>query len=273
MSDNDWLTERAIKIALEKFKSGGRPERERKPIIDALPWSPDFGPHVCIRCYGAGFMVNRDERNYGQLIPCDGCEKVKTARLPRCWKVSGMNITVPNPPRFNTFEPYTDEAKAVISAVATFLRNPSGWLTLHGSSGTGKSHTLEAIARYFLTTNVPCVYITSTNLWEYLGGVARGEHEAVDYAEHYRWIVDLPALVIDEMNLERSSDFVFKTRRGLLDARYRAALNGQSVTVLASNDAPATWQDAAVGDRALDSRFVAIHSGTKSYRQVKREQA
>jgi hypothetical protein len=47
-------------------------------------------------------------------------------------------------------------------------------------------------------------------------------------------------------------------------------LNGGSVTVLASNDAPERWQDGAIADRALDSRFRHVFTGTRSYRQVKR---
>jgi hypothetical protein len=107
-------------------------------------------------------------------------------------------------------------------------------------------------------------------LWEYLGGVERGKHDDIDYAERFKWLRDLPALVIDELNVEKSSEFVFRTRRSLLDWRYRAALDGRSITVLASNDAPEAWQDSAIADRALDGRFVAVDTGKTSYRRIKR---
>lgn len=245
---------------------------ERRPILDALPWSPDFGPHICERCYGAGWMVDRSGDGGRQLVACTTCDKAKGRMITRCWKVGSMNIADPRPPTLAGFEPYTPEAGEVIAAVGAFIRSRFGWLTLYGGTGTGKSHALEAIARYLLVTNVPTVYITSTALWEYLGGVARGEHDDVDYAERFRWFCELPGLAIDELNLEKSTDFVFRTRRSLLDHRYRAALAGQSVTVLASNDAPAVWSDSAVADRALDTRFVSVFTGTKSYRQVQREQ-
>jgi DNA replication protein DnaC len=272
MTDEERTYQQGLKTAREKFELAGRQPRERKPIVDALPWSPDFGPHICPRCNGAGWLVSRDERNYGEMRPCENCDKANTQMIARCWKVSSMHITDAAPPRLNTFEPYTPEAEQVLAAMKAFIARPFGWLTLYGGTGTGKSHALEAIARYLLTTKVATVYITSTHLWEYLGGVARGEHEDVDYGERFRWLSEVPGLVVDELNLEKSTDFVFRTRRSLLDARYRSGLNSQAVTVIASNDAPDRWQDAAVADRALDTRFVAVFSGTKSYRQVKREQ-
>lgn len=247
------------------------PRPERKPILDALPWSADFGPHICARCYGAGWMVDRSGDGGGQLVACTSCDKIAGRLIARCWRVGSMNIADPNPPTLPGFTAYTPEAGDVIAAGAAFLRERFGWLTLHGGTGTGKSHAVEAIARYLLATNVPTVYITSTALWEYLGGVPRGEHDDVDYAERFRWFCELPGLAIDELNLEKSTDFVFKTRRNLLNQRYRAGMQGQSVTVLASNDAPDRWQDSAVADRALDSRFMSVFTGTKSYRQVIRE--
>lgn len=264
------LADQALQIALEKFKARGRPERERKPILTALPWSPDYGPHVCVRCYGAGFMVDRSVEGGGRLVACDGCERVNTERLPRCWSVSSMEIGDTNPRQLRSLEPYTPEAATVIADVGEFIRERSGWLTLHGGTGTGKSHAGEGIARYFLATRLPTLYIASIFLWEYLGGVERG-HEQVDYAERFRWVASLPALVLDELNAETSTPFVFKTRRALLDARYRSAQNGESVTVLISNDAPERWQDGVIADRAQDTRFRVVFTGTRSYRQVQRE--
>lgn len=270
MNDEQRLNEDAVKAALEKFKWTGRPARERKPILDRLPWSDDYGPHLCARCRGVGWLVKHNSTNYPELIACDACDTSQVANVARCWKVSSMKADTANPPSIDTFKPHTEAAAAVHRAASTFIRERFGWFTLYGAPGTGKSHVTESIARYLLTTKVPCLYTTSVNLWEYLGGVGRGEHDQVDYAERYRWVSELPALVIDEMNVEKSTEFVFKTRRSLLDTRYRAALDGRGVTVLASNDAPGAWQDAAIGDRALDTRFVAIDTGTVSYRRIKR---
>jgi hypothetical protein len=245
-------------------------KRERKPILNALPWSPGFGPHICPRCYGAGFMVDRSEASYGQLMACDGCDRASRQTIARCWAVSSMEVSDARPRVMRGLEAYTEEAGSVIAAVGAFVRDRSGWLTLTGGSGTGKSHALEAMARYFLDSGTPCVYIASVYLWEYLGGVARGEHDQADYGERFRWICGLPALMLDELNVETATPFILKTRRALLAHRYRAALNGESVTVLASNDAPERWQDGAIADRALDSRFRHVFTGTRSYRQVKR---
>lgn len=273
MSDElttDEVYAEAIKRAREKFEWSGKKQEKREPILDRLPWSDDYGPHICARCRGVGWLVKDNGTNYPELVACTSCDKAVTAEVARCWTASSMKADVPNAPSLRTFEPHNDVAAAVAQAASSFIRERSGWLTLYGAPGTGKSHIAEAIARYFLTTKVPCLFTSSVNLWEYLGGVGRGEHDTVDYAERFRWVRDLPALVIDEMNVEKSTEFVFKTRRSLLDYRYRAALDGRSVTVIASNDDPATWQDAAIGDRAMDTRFALVDTGTLSYRRIKR---
>jgi DNA replication protein DnaC len=263
----------AIKRAAEKFGQwdGGPQRQKRKPILDRLPFPDTYGPQICARCHGAGWMVDGSKNsNYPDLVKCESCDVVRTSEIARCWKVSSIKADDVKAPSIRTFEPHNAAADALLESAKGFVRKPFGWFTVYGSPGCGKTHITESIARYFLLTNTPTVFITSVYLWEYLGGVARGDHDQTDYAERFRWIRDLPALVIDEMNLEKSTEFVHKTRRTLLDARYKAALDGRGVTVLASNDAPLDWQDAAIGDRALDSRFVAIDAGTTSYRRIKR---
>lgn len=270
MTDKDWIAG-ALERAREKFEWSGRsPQHERKPILDRLPWSSDYGPHICPVCRGVGWLVkHRPDSNYPDLVACGSCDKAVTATIARCWKVSTLAADSANPPSLKHFESHNEAAAAAVKTVLAFYRNPWGWLTLTGSPGTGKSHLAESIARYFLLTNRPCVFTSSMFLWEYLGGVNNDQREDVDYAERFRWLSDLPALVIDEFNIEKSTEFVFKTRRTLLDYRYKAALDGRSVTVLASNDAPTVWQDAAIADRALDNRFVAVDTGTTSYRRIK----
>lgn len=271
MNDEQDIIRQAEQVGRGKFTWSGRPQRTRTPVVERLEWPDDYGPQICASCYGAGWMV--DHARGGELVMCENCDKAANAKIARCWKVGSLKADAPKVPSIATFEPHNATAEAVLKAVGRFIRQPHGWLTLYGTPGTGKSHMAESITRYFLTTKVPALYTTSVNLWEYLGGVARGEHDATDYAERYRWVSDLPVLVIDELNVEKSTDFVFRTRRSLLDHRYRVATGGigVGVTVLVSNDPPANWQDAAIGDRALDTRFVAIDTGTTSYRRIKRQ--
>ena len=239
--------------------------KKRDPITDTLPFSPSYHPDLCSVCLGVGFTVDRSEARYGELHACTSCNKQQSALLSRCWTVSTMEANVAAPPSIVSFIPHSPDSTAVAAAIKAFVRKPSGWITFWGSTGTGKSHITEALARHFLGTGMPCVFINATALWEYLGAVERGEHERVDYAERFRYLCDLPALIVDEINVEKSTDFVHKTRRSLFDHRYRAALDGKSVTVLASNDEPSTWADEKVGDRALDDNFVVVHTGTVSY--------
>lgn len=239
-----------------------------KTLLEVAPWTSDFGPHLCARCYGAGWMR---QGAGGALVSCRTCDRALSATIARCWKVGSLWVGDPNPPTMAHAVPYTPEADQVIEAVKVLVKQGSGFLALHGRTGTGKSHASEAIARHMLNIKRPALFITAHELFEYLGAVERHDGDEADYSERFRWVAALPGLVIDELNLETNSTFVSRIRRMLLDARWRQALAGQTLTVLASNDSPDKWPDGAIGDRIMKAPVMCIFTGTKSYRQVRRE--
>ena len=241
----------------------------QKPILDRLPWTPEYGPHICPQCYGAGWAVNRTGNS--DLFKCGACSVVDNHRIASCWTIGGLNIQDANPPTFGSFTPRDTASIALAQAARRFVKTPHGWLTMYGTTGGGKTHLAEAITRALLAKRVPALFMKSAHLWEYLGATYRNEGDDIDYPSRQRWVADVTVLVIDELNVESSSETVFKLRRMLLDHRYHnATVNQSGMTVLVSNDAPATWKDGAIADRATDTRFVCIECSKTSYRRVER---
>lgn len=247
--------------------------RERKPIVQRLPWSPAYGPHICPACYGAGWM--RDTKDTGRLEQCVTCNTVDQQQINRqltmCWDIGKIKPDTPNPLGFDTF-PQTDAAAAAsLRAAYEFARLAQGFFTLHGTYGGGKSGLGEAVTRSLLHRRRPCLFINASNLFEYLGAVQRTDTDDTDYAGRMTWCVSLSVLVIDELNMEGNSKAVADLRRSLIDARYRRALDGErSATMLISNTTPDNWHDQAVASRAQDSRFTCLESTTVDFRRIKR---
>lgn len=224
----------------------------------------DYGPHICSRCWGAGWM--RSEVELGTLIRCGDCDAVKNRQLGRCWALSNLKPGVPDAPTLRT--PHAGQ-EAMFDAARRFVQHPAGWLTLHGAWGAGKSYVAEAITRAMLRRKVPCALIRAPDLFVYLGAVERRPGDDTDFEGRMRHLCDLDVLVVDELGKETSSDAVIKLRTRLLDSRYRA----ERPTVLISNDAPAAWPDPAIASRASDTRFAVIAAPAIDYRRVARRPA
>lgn len=262
----------------EKFTwTPERPKVEKLPpafaVEHELHYAPDYGPHICSACNGAGWM--RDTGEIGQLVRCESCGTVSRQQLNRmlgrCWEMSGLNPSDPHAPTLIGYEMVDPAARSISVAARRFAALPKGWLTIYGTRGSGKTHIGEAIARTLLGRQEPCLFISSPKLWEYCGAVKRTENDDTDYAGRRRWVAELPCLIVDELNVERNTEAVAEYRQEVLNTRYTAAERGSGgATVLLSMFAPETWHEQALASRAQDSRFTCLAAPTGDYRKVKR---
>jgi DNA replication protein DnaC len=234
-----------------------------------LHFAADYGPHICARCWGGGWM--RSEAEPGTMVRCGDCNDATRRLIGRCWEVSRLNPSAADPPRLVGLVTPDAAAKAQVDAAKAFAQRPKGWLTLYGAWGSGKTHLAEAIARHLLHRKIGTVMLRAADLFVYLGATERREGEDVDYEGRLKWLQSVPVLVVDELGKERQTDAVINRRQRLLMSRFEQAERGEGgATVLVSNEAPEQWPDPALASRARDARFQCLKTTDVDFRRLAR---
>lgn len=253
----------------------------RLVAVDDEP--PPVQPDVCIYCGGTGWVryaVEYGHVDFGKARSCPSCHGADRLQLERCWRVSDLRPDDSAAPSLRAFTAHDAASRHMLAAARSFADTPCGWLTLHGNGkgrnergdgrwGAGKSHLGEAITRSLLARNVPALFITAPRLMTYAGAVYREPGDDTDYERRLQWLIDLPVLVVDEINKESRSEATERLRLQLFDARYVAAVREQGgATVLLSNDRPESWADPALASRAMDGRFTHVEVTPVDFRQA-----
>jgi DNA replication protein DnaC len=135
------------------------------------------------------------------------------------------------------------------------------WLFLYGSPGTGKTHLLAsafnqllATGRYPLYTLVPALL---DHVKEGLDAKDKGE-----YAARFKAVQEAPILILDDLGVEKRTDWSEEALFKLLDYRYRQELP----TAVASNALPAGLE-ARIASRLQDRALsVALLMAGPDYR-------
>jgi DNA replication protein DnaC len=166
-----------------------------------------------------------------------------------------------------------DGNRAMLAAARKMVSDPFGWLYIWGGPGNAKSEVLIAIVNELNRTgNGPAVYTKFTSLIEFMRD-AYSERKKKDsdpdvdmgYIARFERLKAVKVLAIDEMDKARETPFMQDFRFDFLDERYRAALAGQTITLFASNENPATLPEAA-WDRVRDGRFKVVENTAPSAR-------
>lgn len=131
----------------------------------------------------------------------------------------------------------TDENRAAYQAALDFVADPSGWLTLWGDYGRGKSHLLAAIRNDLMRVGVPALYTTAPEVTSALrNSVKSGRVE--------QFITDLRSfgvLLIDEVDQSDLKEWTREQVFRLFDNRWDNADN--LGTVLAMSGDPNRLDD------------------------------
>lgn len=208
----------------------------------------------CPVCAGAGFFVSAgaDGRAAG-LRRCPRCDNGLAAR-------SGLNeqelATTAASIKGNG-----DMFALLRWLVGDVLKAPAGWLTLWGAYGTAKTLTAQAIVAGAIRQNIPARFYHARQLED---GWFKDVHGDSSNGQLYR---EIPLLCIDEIDKANvTNDWVRKGLQELLDTRYRAALAGQSLTILICQVDPAGPMPGDIHSRMSDGRFWREWTGGKPNR-------
>jgi DNA replication protein DnaC len=121
-----------------------------------------------------------------------------------------------------------DMLRRALETCQCYAAQPAGWLYLFGTYGSGKSHLAAAIANH-CTQSMSVTYSTTATLWNWL----RAGYKEDCFNERLAALCNVDLLVLDDLNAERTTEFVDETLFTLINTRY----NHERHTILTSNEA------------------------------------
>jgi len=192
----------------------------------------------CEYCHGNGWFVN-SKRPGNDPIPC-----------PNKGKHSGaFQIT------WDKIDASGAVAKA-IKAVKETLQRGSGWVYLYGPPGRAKTMILKA-AQNDPAAGLRVVFTDMLKIMDNLRGAFDYEAGQTELRRRQQHWIDIPVLLIDEFDRFKQSEFTVERVYAIMDARYEGALIGKTVTIMASNAAPSTYEP-YLRSRLEDGRNIIV---------------
>lgn len=156
-----------------------------------------------------------------------------------------------------------DMAKQFVANWEEFRKNAMG-LLLWGNVGTGKSFIAGCIANALLDQGVPVMMTNFTRLLNKLTDMYSGDRNAyIDSLNSF------PLLIIDDLGVERNSEFAREQVFNIIDSRYRSQLPMLVTTNLTVDELknPADLTRARIYDRVLE-RCTAIKVNDQNIRKL-----
>ena len=200
-----------------------------------------FEPRCMCTCQTAAYEQREQERKQREFLD-------KVAR--------NRSVGLPDPElRQHTFENDFGYNSRQIKMARNFVENweefrkSSMGLLLWGDVGTGKSFIAGCIANALLDRGVPVMMTNFTRLLNKLTDLYSGDrNKYIDSLNAY------PLLIIDDLGVERNSEFAREQVFSIIDSRYRSQLPMIVTTNLTVEELknPADLMRARIYDRVLE---------------------
>lgn len=155
------------------------------------------------------------------------------------------------------------KAKNYVQNWDAFRRRSMG-LLLWGDVGTGKSYIAGCIANALLDKGVPVMMTNFARLLNRLTDMYSGDRNAyIDDLNRY------PLLIIDDLGVERNSEFAREQVFSIIDSRYRSQLSMIVTTNLTLNELkhPEDLARARIYDRVME-RCIPIRVNDQNVRKL-----
>lgn len=192
-------------------------------------------PGACPTCSfppGAPGFVREDvplgHPHFGKAIPCPTCHDAKRAeKLRQGSQLDGWLTSA-------TFDGYwlSRDNREAFDAAREFAGRATGWLTLWGAYGPGKTHLLAAIVNDCTARGVAGAYFTLADLLDRL----RDSYDEQGFSALFDRLAAAPVLALDEVDKVNPTGWAKEKIFQLAEARYRSI--ARRGTVFAMNLAP-----------------------------------
>ena len=210
-------------------------------------------------CQTADYEQQEQERKHREFL--DMVAKNRSAGLPdpELRKHTFENDLGYNSKQMNMARKYVDNWDA-------FRANSLG-LLFWGSVGTGKSFIAGCIANALLDKGVPVIMTNFARLLNKLTDMYAGDRNAyIDSFKRY------PLMIIDDLGIERNSEFAREQVFSIIDSRYRSQLPMIVTTNLSLKKLkhPEDMARARIYDRVLE-RCMPIRVNDQNIRDLNKE--
>lgn len=134
--------------------------------------------------------------------------------------------------------------------VADCVSNPIGMLTLWGTFGTAKTMAIQAVVATLVRQRRAARFITAKGIEQRWFADMHGD------SSNSQVFLTAPVLAIDELDkVNLRNDWVRQQFQALMDARYRTAVDGESMTLITLNGRPEEVLPGDITSRLADGRF------------------
>ena len=156
--------------------------------------------------------------------------------------------------------------KYALQQAKDYARHAQGWLVYEGPFGCGKTHLAVAIANARLEQlGEQVLFITAPDLLDFLRTTFSPQAE-LSYDESFERIRSVPLLVLDDLGVEKPSDWAKEKLFQLLNHRHVEQLP----TVITTNT-PLDELDPRLSSRMMEKRVVKyVKIKAPDYRRIKR---
>ena len=216
-------------------------------------------PRCMCACQTAAYEQQEQERKHREFL--DMVAKNRSIGLPdpELRKHSFENDLGYNPKQIEMAKKYVQHWEE--------FRNTSTGLILWGNVGTGKSFIAGCIANALLDKGVPVIMTNFARLLNKLTDMYAGDRNAyIDSFKRY------PLMIIDDLGIERNSEYAREQVFSIIDSRYRSQLPMIVTTNLSLKKLknPEDMARARIYDRVLE-RGMPIRVNDQNIRDLNKE--
>lgn len=213
-------------------------------LVENMPDSSntDLCPICGLEAYCGGLGVIRydvsiDDPRFGKLFRCPNNPPEQDNQWHAKLREVG-NLSSFADKSFSNFYvglPMHSEAektslKYALNAATRFAQQPTGWMLIEGSYGTGKTHLAAAIGNARLEQGDAVLFITVPDLLDHLRATYSPTSD-VTYDEMFERVRKAPLLILDDLGVENPSQWAQEKLFQILNYRHTA----QMPTIITTN--------------------------------------
>ena len=163
----------------------------------------------------------------------------------------------------------TEAMRRYVENFPQLLENGNG-LLLYGTVGTGKTFAACEVANALIDVGYRVMVTNFARMINIIQGTFEGRQEYIDSLNNYH------LLVVDDLGVERQTEFMREMVYNIIDARYRAGLPMIVTTNMSIEEIkkPSDISNSRIYDRIIERCFpVEVSGGSRRRKKVRNEYA